>query len=76
LDVEHRRWATERDARRDVFRWIAFYSHRRRHSALSHLSHADYEQTLAPTTLHQIAAQSGVDLPVELQRRRNSTVRA
>ncbi|MEU5552855.1 IS3 family transposase [Micromonospora sp. NPDC047793] len=56
LDVDRRRWATETDARRDVFRWIAFYNHRRRHSALNYLSPADYEQTLAPTTLHQIAA--------------------
>ncbi|WP_446215690.1 integrase core domain-containing protein [Micromonospora sp. IBHARD004] len=56
LDVYRRRWATEAAARRDVFRWIAFYNHRRRHSALSYLSPADYEQTFAPTTLHQIAA--------------------
>ena len=56
LDVDRRRWATEADARRDVFRWIAFYNHRRRHSALGYLSPADYEQTLTPTTLHQIAA--------------------
>ncbi|PMR61883.1 IS3 family transposase [Verrucosispora sp. ts21] len=56
LDVDRRRWATETDARRDVFRWIAFYNHRRRHSALDFLSPADYEQTLTPTTLHQIAA--------------------
>jgi hypothetical protein len=27
---------SETDARRDVFRWIAFYNHRRRHSALGH----------------------------------------
>ncbi|WP_375155177.1 IS3 family transposase [Micromonospora sp. 4G55] len=56
LDVDRRRWASEADARRDVFRWIGFYNHRRRHSALGYLSPADYEQTLAPTTLHQIAA--------------------
>ncbi|MGC4897389.1 IS3 family transposase [Micromonospora sp. DT31] len=56
LDVDHRQWATETDARRDVFRWIAFYNHRRRHSALGYLSPTNYEQTLAPTTLQQIAA--------------------
>jgi transposase InsO family protein len=56
LDVDHRRWTTETDARRDVFRWIAFYNHRRRHSTLGYLSPADYEQTLTPATLHQIAA--------------------
>ncbi|MGX7671351.1 IS3 family transposase [Plantactinospora sp. DSM 117369] len=56
LDVDHHRWTTEPDARRDVFRWIAFYNHRRRHSALGYLSPADYEQTLTPATLQQIAA--------------------
>jgi transposase InsO family protein len=56
LDVEHRRWTSEADARRDVFRWIAFYNHRRRHSALGYLSPADYEQRLESTTVQQIAA--------------------
>ena len=56
LDVEHRRWATETDARRDAFRWIAFYNHRRRHSALGYLSPTDYEQHLGSTTMQQIAA--------------------
>ncbi|MCN0155212.1 IS3 family transposase [Salinispora arenicola] len=56
LDVDHRHWTSEADARRDVFRWIAFYNHRRRHSALGYLSPADYEQTHTPATLHQIAA--------------------
>jgi transposase InsO family protein len=56
LNVEHRRWTSEADTRRDVFRWIAFYNHRRRHSALSYLSPADYEQRLESTTLQQIAA--------------------
>ena len=37
LDVDHRHWTTEPDARRDVFRWIAFYNHRRvRHEAPNH----------------------------------------
>jgi transposase InsO family protein len=37
LDVDRRRWASEADARRDVFRWIAFYNHRRvRHEAPYH----------------------------------------
>ncbi len=56
LDVDHRRWASEADARRDVFRWIAFYNHRRRHSALGYRSPADYERSLGTVTLHQIAA--------------------
>lgn len=56
LDVDHHRWHSEADARRDVFRWIAFYNHRRRHSALGYLSPADYEQRHRSTTLHRIAA--------------------
>jgi len=56
LDVNHRHWASEADARRDVFRWIAFYNHRRRHSALGYLSPADYERRLTSVTLQQIAA--------------------
>jgi len=56
LDIAYRRWTTDADARRDVFRWIAFYNHRRRHSALSYLSPADYEQRLESTTLQQTAA--------------------
>ncbi|MDW5326739.1 IS3 family transposase [Plantactinospora sp. KLBMP9567] len=56
LDVDHRRWTSEADTRRDVFRWIAFYNHRRRHPTLGYLSPANYEQTLTPATLHQIAA--------------------
>jgi transposase InsO family protein len=56
LDVDNHQWATDADARRDVFRWIAFYNHRRRHSALDYRSPADYERTLEPTTLQQIAA--------------------
>ncbi|MGI5241103.1 IS3 family transposase [Dactylosporangium sp. CA-139066] len=56
LDVDRRTWACEADARRDVFRWIAFYNHRRRHSALGYHSPADYERTLTSATLQQIAA--------------------
>jgi transposase InsO family protein len=56
LDVENHRWTSEAEARRDVFRWIAFYNHRRRHSALDYRSPADHERTLEPVTLHQSAA--------------------
>ncbi|MEJ3751044.1 integrase core domain-containing protein [Actinomycetes bacterium KLBMP 9797] len=56
LDVDHRTGASEADARRDIFRWIAFYNHRRRHSALGYLSPADYEQRLRSVTVQQIAA--------------------
>ena len=41
LDVDNRRWISEAEARRDVFRWIAFYNHRRRHSALDYCSPAE-----------------------------------
>jgi len=53
LHVNDHRWATEADARRDVFRWIAFYNHRRRHSALGHHSPANYEQQLQTATPNQ-----------------------
>ncbi|HEY6749181.1 MAG TPA: integrase core domain-containing protein, partial [Mycobacteriales bacterium] len=56
LAVDHRRWNSEADARRDIFRWIAFYNHRRRHSALGYRSPAEYERTLEPTTPLPIAA--------------------
>jgi transposase InsO family protein len=56
LDVDRRTWTCETDARRDLFRWIAFYNHRRRHSALDYLSPADYERSLTSITLQQIAA--------------------
>lgn len=56
LDVDQHTWASEADARRDVFRWIAFYNHRRRHSALGYVSPADYERTIEPVILQQIAA--------------------
>jgi transposase InsO family protein len=51
----HRRWNSAADARRDIFRWIAF-NNRRRHSALGYRSPAEYERTLDPTTLLPIAA--------------------
>lgn len=48
-ELLHRRpWATEREARQDVLRWIAFYNHRRRHSALGMLSPIDYENRSTP----------------------------
>ena len=33
LNVNERAWNSSAKARREVFRWIAFYNHRRRHSA-------------------------------------------
>ena len=56
LAVDHRRWNSEADARRDIFRCIAFYHHRRRRCALRCRSPAEYERTLEPPTLLPIAA--------------------
>ncbi|WP_020513992.1 IS3 family transposase [Paractinoplanes globisporus] len=56
LQINHQTWTSEADARRDVFRWIAFYNHRRRHSALDHHSPANYERALQPATLTQPTA--------------------
>lgn len=41
------RWASVEQARLAVFSWIAFYDHRRRHSALGDHSPADYERITA-----------------------------
>jgi transposase InsO family protein len=49
-------WATESEARQQLFRWIAFYNHRRRHSSIGYLSPADYESNLASTIVQDRAA--------------------
>ena len=51
LDVNDRHWPDEATTRRDVFRWIAFYNHRRRHSAIGNRSPVDYERLQQPATL-------------------------
>jgi transposase InsO family protein len=38
------RFADEAEARRETFRWIAFYNHRRRHSRAGRLSPVNYEE--------------------------------
>jgi transposase InsO family protein len=38
------RFTDEAEARRETFRWIAFYNHRRRHRRAGMLSPVDYEQ--------------------------------
>ncbi len=48
-------WPSEADARRDLFQWIAFYNHRRRHSALGYQSPTNYE-TRTPSTSMPTAA--------------------
>lgn len=42
--TERGRFTDEAEARREAFRWIAFYNHRRRHRRAGMLSPADYEQ--------------------------------
>ena len=42
-DLEARRFDDEGHARREIFRWVAFYNHRRRHSRAEYLSPVDYE---------------------------------
>lgn len=42
-ELETRRYDDEGHARREIFRWIAWYNHRRRHSRADYLSPVDYE---------------------------------
>ncbi|WP_203872310.1 IS3 family transposase, partial [Planomonospora parontospora] len=42
-----RRWSDEAEARTEIFRWIAWYNNRRRHSAIGNLPPAVYEDRLA-----------------------------
>ncbi|WP_433352729.1 IS3 family transposase [Microtetraspora malaysiensis] len=45
-----RRWSSEVEARTEIFRWIAWYNHRRRHSATGNLPPAVYEDQLGMVT--------------------------
>jgi transposase InsO family protein len=49
-------WDSESQARQQLFRWIAFYNHRRRHSAIGYLSPTDYETRTRSTTVNDQAA--------------------
>ena len=49
------RWATARDARLDVFKWITRYNTRRRHSYCGQLSPVTYEQAHHAATLQPAA---------------------
>lgn len=46
-DLETRRFADSAEARREIFRWVAFYNHRRRHSRADYLSPVNYENRYA-----------------------------
>jgi transposase InsO family protein len=49
------RWESPRAARLAVFRWIARYNTRRRHSYCNYLSPADYETAHTSDNLQQAA---------------------
>jgi transposase InsO family protein len=49
-DLESRRFEDAGHARREIFRWIAWYNHRRRHSRAGYLSPVDYERRHAQGT--------------------------
>ncbi|MBR7835191.1 integrase core domain-containing protein [Actinospica durhamensis] len=46
--LESGRFADEAEARRETFRWIAFYNHKRRHPRAGMFSPVDYEQRHRP----------------------------
>jgi transposase InsO family protein len=48
-------WNDAASCRREVFRWLARYNTKRRHSHCRHSSPAAYERTLTPTTLPEAA---------------------
>ena len=48
-------WADAATCRREVFRWLARYNTKRRHSYCRHLSPANYERTHTPATLPEAA---------------------
>lgn len=48
-------WPDAAAYRREVFRWLARYNTKRRHSRCRHSSPATYERTLTPTTLPKAA---------------------
>jgi len=49
-ELETRRFADIAEARREIFRWIAWYNHRRRHSRADYLSPVDYENRYHSTS--------------------------
>ena len=48
-------WSDAASCRREVFRWLARYNTKRRHSHCRYLSPATYERTLTPATLPEAA---------------------
>jgi transposase InsO family protein len=48
-------WPDAATCRREVFRWLARYNTKRRHSRCRYISPVNYERTRAPATLPQAA---------------------
>ncbi|BBY57167.1 hypothetical protein MSAR_03030 [Mycolicibacterium sarraceniae] len=48
-------WPDTANCRGEVFRWLARYNTKRRHSSCRHSSPATYERTLTPATLPEAA---------------------
>ncbi|MFD5088154.1 IS3 family transposase [Kitasatospora sp. NPDC058406] len=54
--IHGERWASQQQARPDVFRRVSFYNHRRRHSTLGYLSQVQFEQQTATSRKITLAA--------------------
>lgn len=75
-DLETRQFADWSEARREIFRWVAFYNRRRRHSRANYLSPVDYEvryteaanSNTNSATLIPVAAETWCPLPGERPR--------
>lgn len=52
---DHTCWEDAATRRRQVFRWLARYNTKRRHSHCRHLSPATYERIHTPATLPEAA---------------------
>ncbi|MGP3690743.1 IS3 family transposase [Streptomyces sp. IBSNAI002] len=51
-----RRWTSKAQTRLQLFRWLAYYNQRRRHSALGYRTPAEFEQQLITTRTLSLAA--------------------